>query len=62
MRTVVDEYKLQTELRRENVTVDVDDSVALHDDTARSSGLDEGTTSTSADGHGEDGTSATRQP
>ena len=31
-RTVVDEYKLRTELRREEVTVDVDDSVHLADD------------------------------
>jgi uncharacterized protein (TIGR02271 family) len=37
-RTVVDEYKLQTELRRENVTVDVDDEVTLIDDGVNGAG------------------------
>lgn len=39
-RTVVDEYKLQTELRRQNVTVDVDDSVVVQDDSGLTTGSD----------------------
>jgi uncharacterized protein (TIGR02271 family) len=31
-RTVVDEYRLQTELRREEVTVEADEGVTLNDD------------------------------
>lgn len=47
--TVVDEYQLQTELRREHVSVDADDSIDVVDDRAEVTAADERRTDTATD-------------
>ena len=53
--TVVDEYELQTELRREHISVDADDSVDLVDERSGGPGLHRG----DDEATGETGTDAT---